>query len=112
MDTLETARSFGISTQPRVSTAASLDSPVDFDPYQADVDQLNEAWLPLTFAINSINRSMGLNDLYPFTIGPAIMVKLGYIYRLIHRFPQPPELADERALKAMIALLKTGVAQP
>ncbi len=24
------------------------------------------AWLPLTFAMNSINRSMGLQDLYPF----------------------------------------------
>lgn len=112
VDTLETARAFGISTQPRVASAASLDTPVDFDPYQANVDQLIDAWLPLTFAINSINRSMGLNDLYPFTIGPAIVVKLGYIYRLIHRFPQPPELADETALKAMIALLKKGVASP
>lgn len=110
VDTLETARAFGISTQPRVARAASLDAPVDFDPYQANVDQLIEAWLPLTFAINSINRSMGLNDLYPFTIGPGIVVKLGYVYRLIHRFPQPPELADETQLKAMIALLKKGVA--
>jgi hypothetical protein len=110
VDTLETARAFGVSTQPRVASAASLDSPVDFDPYGAGVDQLIEAWLPLTFAINSINRSMGLNDLYPFTIGPAIAVKLGFIFRLIHRFPQPPEVADEATLKAMVALLKKGVA--
>ena len=106
VDTLETARAFGVSTQPRVASAASLESPVDFDPYRATVDQLIDAWLPLTFAINAINRSMGLNDLYPFTIAPAIVVKLGYIYRLIQRVPHPDDLADEAALKAMVALLK------
>ena len=53
---------------------------------------------------------MGLNDLYPFVIGPAIVVKLGYIYRLIHRFPYDADVADEHALKAMVALLKRGVA--
>ena len=51
---------------------------------------------------------MGLNDLYPFVIAPAIVVKLGYIYRLIHRFPHPPDMMDEAALKAMVALLKKG----
>lgn len=112
IDTLETARAFGVSTQPRVASAAGLDASVDFDPYRATVDQLIEAWLPLTFAFNSINRSMGLNDLYPFVIGPAIVIKLGYIYRLIHRIPHPPDIADATALKAMIALLKRGVAVP
>ena len=109
VDTLETARAFGVSTQPRVASAASLDTPVEFDPYLAGIDQLIEAWLPLTFAINAINRSMGLNDLYPFVIAPAIVVKLGYVYRLIHRVPHPPDIVDETALKAMVALLKNGV---
>jgi hypothetical protein len=108
VDTLETARAFGVTTQPRVASAAGLETAVDFDPYHATVDQLIEAWLPLTFAINAINRSMGLNDLYPFVIAPAIVVKLGYVYRLIHRFPHPPEMVDEAALKAMVALLKKG----
>jgi hypothetical protein len=108
VDTLETARAFGVSTQPRLASAAGLEQPVDFDPYEATVDQLIEAWLPLTFAMNAINRSMGLNDLYPFVIAPAIVVKLGYIYRLIHRFPHPPDMIDEAALKAMVAVLKKG----
>lgn len=51
---------------------------------------------------------MGLNDLYPFVIAPAIVVKLDYIYRLIHRFPHPTDVMDETALKAMVALLKKG----
>jgi hypothetical protein len=112
VDTLETARAFGVTTQPRVASAIGLESSVDFDPYYATVDQLIEAWLPLTFAFNSINRSMGFNDLYPFIISPTIIVKLGYVYRLIHRFPLPPDIADETALKAMIVLLKGGVAVP
>ncbi len=32
------------------------------------------------------------------------------VYRLIHRFPHTPDMVDEAALKAMIALLKKGVA--
>jgi hypothetical protein len=32
---------------------------LDFDPYEGDLNDLIEAWLPLTFAVNSINRSMG-----------------------------------------------------
>ena len=42
-----------------------------------------EAWLPLTFAMNSINRSMGLQDLYPFVLTPAVIVKLAFIHGLI-----------------------------
>ena len=27
---------------------------------------LIDAWLPLSLALNSLNRTMGLSDLYPF----------------------------------------------
>jgi hypothetical protein len=30
--------------------------------------------LPLTFAVNSINRSMGIADLYPFVLAPPVIV--------------------------------------
>jgi len=32
---------------------------IDFDPHKGDLNCLIEAWLPLTFAVNSINRSIG-----------------------------------------------------
>ena len=41
---------------------------IDFDPHVAEMDRIIDAWLPLTFAVNSINRSMGLPDLYPFVL--------------------------------------------
>ena len=42
------------------------------------------AWLPLTFALNSLNRCMGGPDLYPFILSPAVIRKLGYIHDLVH----------------------------
>jgi hypothetical protein len=42
------------------------------------------AWVPLAFAVNSLNRSMGQPDLYPFVLGPAVIRKLEFIHRLVH----------------------------
>ena len=44
---------------------------LDFDPHGADMTRIIDAWLPLTYAMNSINRSMGLQDFYPFVLAPA-----------------------------------------
>jgi hypothetical protein len=79
IDTLETAGAFGLSVRPLLSKGAGLSARIDFDPHDADVERLIDAWLPLTFAVNSINRSMGLPDLYPFVLSPAVLVKLTFI---------------------------------
>lgn len=83
VDTLEMARAFGVDIHPRLDVGEALETHIDFQPYRAkSVEQLVEAWLPLTFALNSINRSMGQPDLYPFILTPAIVKKLGFIHRL------------------------------
>ena len=84
VDTLETAGAFGLSVRPRVAKGNDLAAKVDFDPHHGDMDRLVEAWLPLTFAVNSINRSMGLSDLYPFVLSPAVVSKLGFVHERIH----------------------------
>jgi hypothetical protein len=84
IDTLETACSFGIQVQPRVLKANELFIPLWFDPYSADIDTLLECWLPLTYAMNSINRSMGLPDLYPFLLTPPVISKLKFVHKCIH----------------------------
>ena len=43
------------------------------------------SWLPLTYAINSLNRSMGQPDMYPFVLSPAAMEKLGFVHAVIRR---------------------------
>jgi hypothetical protein len=45
------------------------------------------AWLPLTFAMNSLNRAMGNPDLYPFVLSPAVVSKLGFVHDVVHGRP-------------------------
>ena len=45
---------------------------------------LIDAWLPLSLALNSLNRAMGLSDLYPFVLSPPAIDKLGFVHELIH----------------------------
>lgn len=85
VDTLEMAGAFGVRVQPTGSADPTLTSVVDFDPHAApSAEALVERWLPLTFAVNSLNRSMGQSDLYPFVLPQPVIAKLEYIHRLIH----------------------------
>jgi len=57
---------------------------VTFDAYaQPDFDVLMKSWLPLTFAVNSLNRSVGQPDLYPFVLTPVVLDKLRFVHDLI-----------------------------
>jgi hypothetical protein len=40
-------------------------------------------WLPLTYALNAINRSMGQEDLYPFTLAPTVIEKLAFVHEAV-----------------------------
>ena len=83
-DTLETARAFGLSLQPAIDTRGELHASIDADPYRAGgIAPLIEDWLPLAFAVNSLNRAMGQPDLYPFVIAPPVIAKLGFVHALV-----------------------------
>jgi hypothetical protein len=49
-----------------------------------DIATIVEAWLPLTFAMNSLSRSMGQPDLYPFLLSSDAIRKLGFVHDLVH----------------------------
>jgi hypothetical protein len=76
-DTLQTAGAFGLH--------------VDGDPVELAPGTFAEilaAWLPLTFALNELNRSMGLGDLYPFVLARPVVDKLTTIHELVRQqFP-------------------------
>ncbi len=86
VDTLETAHAFRIRLDPDLNDPTGLRMQADFDPYlEADFDAIVAAWLPLTFAINSLNRSMGQPDLYPFVLLPSVMEKLRFVHGVVQR---------------------------
>jgi hypothetical protein len=84
VDTLEMAGEFGMEVRPKVDRDGELTARIRFNPYEAKaVEALINAWLPFTFAMNSVNRAMGARDLYPFILSPAVVAKLGFIHSLV-----------------------------
>lgn len=84
LDTLETAHGFGLSLSPEAGRDRALATIVDADPYdQGEFDAVLRHWLPVTYAVNALNRSMGQPDLYPFVLAPAVVDKLRFIHRVV-----------------------------
>jgi hypothetical protein len=85
VDTLETARSFGLALRSHVAKGKHklevATRKLDFD----DFDELSQAWVPLTIALNSLNRSMGLPDLYPFVVPEAALRKIRFLHDVIEK---------------------------
>jgi hypothetical protein len=42
-----------------------------------------ELWLPLSWSLNMVNRSMGHDNLYPFVLPVAVLDKMQFIYTVI-----------------------------
>ncbi|RYD63111.1 MAG: hypothetical protein EOP58_12020 [Sphingomonadales bacterium] len=81
VDALATIRGFGMKLDDFPGRDEAPE--VDFNPYRASARQLVVEWLPFAFAENSINRSMGQADLYPFALSPPIEAKLEFVSRLM-----------------------------
>ncbi len=74
-DTVETARAYGLTT-------------VDPSAFTLFSDLVTGVWVPLSTALNQINRAMGADDLYPFVIPPPVLDKLDFVAALA-RDPHP-----------------------
>ena len=84
VDTLETAYSFGVTLSPRAADNNEMSTTINIDPYAtANFDDIIERWVPLSFVMNSLNRSMGMKDSYPFVINEAVKQKLNFIHETI-----------------------------
>jgi hypothetical protein len=81
-DTIQTAAAFGMLVtgprlDPEMMAAPSLDPEDRFE-------DILDHWLPLVYALNAVNRSMGRDDLYPFVLSPAVVAKLTFVHRVVH----------------------------
>jgi hypothetical protein len=84
-DTLETARAYGLAVKAR-STEGPTDIAVNARKINLrSFNELVQGWIPLTMALNSLNRSMGLADSYPFVLSDAALTKLKFVHEVIER---------------------------
>jgi hypothetical protein len=85
VDTLEMVASSGMTVRPQIDKTGGFSATIDFNPYRApSIEPIIEVWLPYVFAMNNVNRAMGLADLYPFVLAPPVIGKLGFIHKLVH----------------------------
>jgi hypothetical protein len=63
-----------------VPATATFDRPVlGPSAFQTIIDM----WLPLSWSLNMVNRSMGHDDLYPFVLPTAVLEKMKFIHTVI-----------------------------
>ncbi|WP_186114678.1 putative zinc-binding metallopeptidase [Burkholderia gladioli] len=97
VDTLDTANACGLVLDPDDDSLPHLDDQTSVD--EASFGNLMRRWFPLTYALNSLNRSMGVADAYPFALSPAVVAKLRFVHRVISatREAAPDEVSGARA---------------
>ena len=105
IDTLEIAHVAGLAVNPKLQQSPG--AVFDFHPLDTDMAHLVESWVALTFAVNSLNRSMGLHDLYPFVLGPLAVAKLTFVQQLIRTFsPRNTEGRNNKEPRAKRSMLR------
>ncbi len=82
VDTMETAYEFG----GEVYTSGFVVKGQQFDrEYLSTINihQLMEEWRRLSVMLNEMNRSLGLDDAYPFFMSGILMDKIAFIHRVV-----------------------------
>ena len=84
VDLLETAAEYNT----RISLPGEEDESVEevVNPFECpdpDFDSLVEQWVPITLLVNSLNRSLGQEDAYPFALSEGALRKLRYVHDVI-----------------------------
>ncbi|WP_197513867.1 putative zinc-binding metallopeptidase, partial [Mycobacterium sp. E2462] len=74
-DTLDTSAWCGFA-----SASATFDRPsLGPSAFQTIIDM----WLPLSWSLNMVNRSMGHDDLYPFVLPVKVLEKMQFIHTVV-----------------------------
>ena len=104
IDTLETAKNFSITgsttgNEFELDEADELRLPQNAYYFyaQTSIETILDTWMEFSIILNSLNRSMGLADAYPFVLTQAVRTKLSFIHHAIHnRLSSMPVLAIEK----------------
>lgn len=89
MDMVETAYAFRVTVSPLMApyvAVEAMQAAVTVDPYTVtDMAEVIDVGVPVSYAVNSVNRAMGLSDVYPFVISQPVREKLAFIHGLMLR---------------------------
>jgi hypothetical protein len=99
VDLLETAASYNMKLTVPGQELEVEDVVNPLETGHPDFDTLVEQWVPLTLLVNSLNRSLGQEDAYPFALSPGALEKLRYVHDVIchTRSNTPAKGAESRA---------------
>ena len=85
VDLMETAASYRTQlTIPGELGPHTMQDP--FTPQGRNFDAMLRAWVPLTLLLNSLNRSLGHGDAYPFAISGPAWDKLRFVHETISSY--------------------------
>ncbi len=91
IDTLQTAESYGVhlkgTKKPQKNSALNKLVPAQQTDYfhpKTSIDEILTIWMQYSVMLNALNRSMGLQDAYPFVLYPEIREKLKFVHRTVH----------------------------
>ncbi len=88
VDLLETAASYQTAITVPHATAPQRQQVHDpFSQPRPGFDAMVHDWAPLTLLLNSLNRSLGQQDAYPFAPSPGALAKLRFVHELIASRP-------------------------
>jgi hypothetical protein len=83
-DTLDTAYACGMALRPHRPGEPELTMPAG--PLRThDVDAMLSEWFALSYVLNSLNRSIGMPDAYPFTLSTPVIGKLRFVHDVVQR---------------------------
>jgi hypothetical protein len=85
-DLLETAAAYQTRIVMPGSQTGDATCPSDpFDLAHGSFDASIAQWVPVTLLLNSLNRSLGHDDAYPFALGAQALDKLRFVHDVIAR---------------------------
>ena len=82
-DTLETASACGLALRPTGRNARQVRPRFSLEEAEnASFDEMMSDWFAMTYVLNSLNRGLGLKDLYPFVLAGPAVEKLRFVHRV------------------------------
>lgn len=83
MDLVETAASYRVQLRLPGHLASWPPMEDPFTPIQTPFEHILQQCVPLTLMLNSLNRSLGHSDAYPFAPSPGAVTKLQFVHEVV-----------------------------